>query len=53
MFAQAADEYEAALLAAPEGRDLLISTILSHRRTGNVARVAELTTRLPKGTAVP
>jgi hypothetical protein len=53
MFAQAADEYEAALLAAPESRDLLISTILSHRRTGNVARVEELTTRLPDGTAVP
>ena len=53
MFAPAAEEYEAALEAAPESRDLLISAILAHRRTGNVRRAAELTKRLPEGTPVP
>jgi hypothetical protein len=53
MFVPAAEEYEAALLAAPESRDLLISAILAHRRAGNVDRAAELTKRLPEGTTVP
>jgi hypothetical protein len=53
MFAPAAEEYDSALVAAPESRDLLVRTILAYRRTGNVGRVEELTKRLPAGTTVP
>jgi hypothetical protein len=53
LFTAAADEYEAALEAAPGSRDLLVRAILAQRRTGNFARVEELTKRLPPGTEVP
>jgi hypothetical protein len=53
MFAAAADEFEAALEVAPASRDLLVRTILAHRRTGNVDRAAELTKRLPEGATAP
>lgn len=53
MFSQAADEYESALMAAPESRDLLVRTILAHRSTGNFAREEQLRKRLPPGTPVP
>jgi hypothetical protein len=50
---RAAEEYEAALLIAPESRDLLLSTIAAHYRTGNVRRAEELIKRLPEGTPPP
>lgn len=53
MFADASEEYEEALRGAPESRDLLISTIAAHQRTGNIDRANELTKRLPIGTTVP
>ncbi len=46
MFAQAADEYEAALKLAPASRALLTRTIAAQRRTGNRARAEELKRRL-------
>lgn len=46
MLPQAADEYEAALGTAPEGRDLLLRTIRAQRETGNKARADELKSRL-------
>jgi hypothetical protein len=53
MFPEAAEEYEGALAIAPLSRELLIRTILAHRRTSNSAREQELTKRLPAGTAIP
>jgi hypothetical protein len=53
MYPKAAEEYEAALSAAPESRELLIRTILAHRDTGNFARKEELERRLPAGTKPP
>lgn len=53
MFADAAEEYEEALKGAPESRDVLISTIAAHQRTGNIDRANELMKRLPPGTTVP
>ena len=52
-FPEVAEEYEAALKLVPESRDLLIRTILAHRRTGNLAREEQLIKRLPLGTTVP
>ena len=49
MFPQAAEEYEAALAAAPKSHDLLLRTISAHRRTGNRARAERLERRLPPG----
>jgi hypothetical protein len=48
MFAQAADEYEAALKRVPESSALLKLTIAAQRRTGNRARAKELELRLSK-----
>jgi hypothetical protein len=53
VFPQAADEYEAALRAAPDSRHLLIRTIKAHRQTGNFLRAQELEKRLPDGTNIP
>jgi hypothetical protein len=53
IFPEAAGEYEAALKAAPESRELLIKTIMAHRSTGNFARAEELGRRMPAGTTVP
>jgi hypothetical protein len=53
LFAQVAEEYEAALKIAPESRDLLIRAIWAHRTTGNYARERELKSRLPPGTTLP
>jgi hypothetical protein len=46
MFAQAADEYEAALELAPTSRALSTRTIAAQRRNGNRARAKELERRL-------
>lgn len=51
MYPHAADEYEAALKAAPGSRDLLTRTIRAHRRTGNFNRAEELEKRLPPATS--
>jgi hypothetical protein len=51
MYPQAADEYEAALRAAPGSRDLLTKTIRAHRRTGNFTRAEVLEKRLPPATS--
>lgn len=53
MDSEAAEEYEAALAAAPESRDLLIRTIQAQRKIGNFARAKELEQRLPAGTKIP
>lgn len=47
MYPQVADEYEAALRAAPDSRDLLTRAVRVHRRTGNFNRAEELAKRLP------
>lgn len=46
MYPQSADEYEAALKAAPGSRELLERAIRAHRRTGNFTRAEELEKRL-------
>jgi hypothetical protein len=46
LLAECADEYEAALVAAPESQDLLSSTMEAHRRAGNYVRAAEIRKRL-------
>ena len=52
IFPQAAEEYEAALAAAPKSHDLLLRTISAHRRTGNRARANQLEKRLRLSTDV-
>jgi hypothetical protein len=53
IFPQAAEEYEAALNAAPNSHDLLVRTILAHHMTGNFNREEELNKRLLTITNVP
>jgi len=47
MFAEVADEYEAALALAPQSTELLARTVAAHDRTGNVRRRRELAAHLP------
>jgi hypothetical protein len=53
LYAEAADEYEAALKLAPESVDLQLHAIAAHRFTGNYAREQDLVRHLPSGTAPP
>lgn len=53
LYAEAADEYEAALKLAPDSVDLQLHAIAAHRFTGNYAREQELVGRLPSGTTPP
>jgi len=53
LYAEAADEYEAALKLAPDSVDLQLHAIAAHRLTGNYAREQELVGRLPSGTTPP
>jgi hypothetical protein len=53
LYAEAADEYEAALKLAPESVDLQLRAIAAHRLTGNYAREQELVRQLPSGTPPP
>ncbi len=46
LLVDAAEEYERALALAPDSQDLVASVIEAHKRTGNVARIAELRKRL-------
>ena len=48
MFANAAEEYEAALKLAPNSRSLLKRTMAAERRTGNMRRAKELMAHLSK-----
>ena len=47
LYSEAAAEYEAALLLAPESQDLLEATINVYRSTGNLRRIHELQRLLP------
>lgn len=53
MYAEAADEYEAALAHAPESVHVLKRAIQAHRETGNTEREEALTRRLPEGESPP
>ena len=53
LYAEAADEYEAALKLAPESADLLLHAVAAQRSTGNYARERELVRQLPSGIAPP
>lgn len=53
LYAETADEYEAALKLAPESVDLQLHAIAAHRCTGNYAREQELVRHLPSGIAPP
>jgi hypothetical protein len=52
LFSDAAQEYEAALSAAPKSRELLLRTIAAQQRLGNWVREQELRQRLPDETEV-
>ena len=48
LYNDAADELDRLLVTAPQSEALLRAAIDAHNRTGNVERVRELTTRLPR-----
>jgi hypothetical protein len=50
---EAAEEYEAALTAAPQSTSLLIAAIITEEQIGNASRGKALRKRLPSGTHVP
>jgi hypothetical protein len=53
LYAEAADEYEAALKVAPGCIDLQLHAVAAHRFTGNYAREQDLVRHLPSGTVPP
>jgi len=53
LYNEAADEYEAALAAAPNSTPLLLAAISAQQQTGNKAREEALRKRLPPSVKVP
>jgi hypothetical protein len=53
LFAEAAEEYDSALISAPESRYLLEDAILANRLAGRPARVKELQSRLASQPEAP